>query len=172
MKTIIIGMGNPLLTDDGVGIKVVRKLRDRLKRNLNVDVTELYTGGLELMETMIGYEKAIIVDALISGINKPGTISSFFFDEEETGCHAVSRSEYAYSTHNTTFSAALKVGKLLRFPLPSEVKIWAVEANDVETFSEELTEPVAHAHTRVIDEILCYLEKQPGEAYENRSLFL
>ncbi|GMT49882.1 MAG: hypothetical protein IEMM0008_1421 [bacterium] len=146
MKTIIIGMGNPFLTDDGVGGNVVRMLRESLNGRREVDLVELYVGGLRLMETMIGYEKAIIVDAMLTGKNKPGVISSY----REVGF----TTKNTISTHDTNLSIALEMGKLLNLSLPDEIRIWGIEANDVETFSEDLTLSVAEAVPIVVKEIL------------------
>jgi hydrogenase maturation protease len=56
-------MGNPLLSDDGVGIAVARAVAERLKHSVNLTVTELHTGGIRLMEAMAGFKRAVVVDA-------------------------------------------------------------------------------------------------------------
>ncbi len=82
MKTLVIGLGNPILTDDGIGVKVAYAVQNELevtgtsRKNGSdesyraecashqiVDVTEASVGGLRLMEMMIGYDKVIIIDA-------------------------------------------------------------------------------------------------------------
>lgn len=73
MSTLIIGLGNPLVTDDSVGLRVAAELRTRLAGRADVEVAEDYWGGLRLMEQMVGYDRAIVVDAICSGA-PPGTI--------------------------------------------------------------------------------------------------
>ena len=63
-KTLVIGLGNPIVSDDGVGLRVVQRLKTILADRDDVDVREDYRGGLQLMERMIGYERAIVVDAI------------------------------------------------------------------------------------------------------------
>ena len=64
MKSLVIGLGNPLVTDDSVGLRVAAELRDRLAGRADVEVTEDYWGGLRLMEQMVGYDRAIVIDAI------------------------------------------------------------------------------------------------------------
>ena len=152
MKKIIIGMGNPLVSDDGVGIRVIRSLRERLNGRGDVDVVELYAGGIRLMETMVGYKKAIIVDDMLTGRDKPGTIYSFLPSELTTTRNIV-------STHDTNLCTALEIGRLLELPLPDEIMIWGIEAEDVSTLGEGLTPAVAEAVPIVVEKILQDLAK-------------
>src|SRR4051794_24494827 len=67
MTTGIIGVGNPVLSDDGVGLQVARELRRRLSGRPDVTVLERCAGGLRLMESMAGYGRAVLIDAMESG---------------------------------------------------------------------------------------------------------
>ena len=64
MKTLILGLGNPLVTDDSVGLRVIEQLKPLLADRADVEVSEDYWGGLRLMERMIGFDRAIVVDAI------------------------------------------------------------------------------------------------------------
>lgn len=150
MKTIVIGLGNPILTDDGVGVKAARLLKERLNgaNGLNgaaVEVKELYVGGLALMDALTGYERAILIDAALTG-SEPGTI-------HELSPSGLPATRNTFSTHDTNLPTALEVGRTLGLSLPEDIKIIAVEAADVETFSEELTEKVEKAVPVVVDRI-------------------
>ena len=72
MKTIVLGIGNLILSDDGVGIHVARELKKRIK-NKDITIDEAFTGGMNLLDLMIGYDKAIIIDAVKAG-GEPGMI--------------------------------------------------------------------------------------------------
>ncbi len=151
-KTIIIGLGNPIVSDDSVGIRVSRELRERLNGHDGIDIAEAYAGGIRLMDVMVGYEKAIIVDAMVTGNGRPGTIHSLSLSDLISTRNIV-------STHDTNLSTALEMGKMLGLHLPHEIEIWGIEAMDVETFSEELTEDVAKAVPvvvqRIVDDLRC-----------------
>jgi hydrogenase maturation protease len=144
---IIIGVGNPLLSDDAVGIATVRKLREYLDAQEGVVLRELYTGGIRLMEAMAGFQRAWIVDAMVSGTAPPGTISRF-----SPGDFVATR--HATSSHDTDLATALETARLRRLPIPREICIWGIEAAEVELFGEILTPAVARAIPQVIDAIL------------------
>ena len=73
MKTLVIGLGNPLITDDSVGLRVAAALKPLLANRPDVEVAEDYWGGLRLMERMIGFDGAVVIDAIQTGA-PPGTI--------------------------------------------------------------------------------------------------
>ncbi len=65
MKTIVLGIGNPILQDDGVGIHVINELRQHLKDS-RVIVDIAYTGGMNLLDLIRGFDKVILIDAVTS----------------------------------------------------------------------------------------------------------
>jgi len=72
MKTLILGVGNLLLKDEGIGIHAVRALE---KEDLppGVSLMDGGTGGLHLLGWLQGYDRIIMIDATLDG-NPPGTI--------------------------------------------------------------------------------------------------
>jgi hydrogenase maturation protease len=158
MTTIIIGLGNPVLTDDSVGLKISSALREHLAGRTGVAIVELYSGGLQLVEAMAGFDRAIIVDAMVSG-RPPGTI-------HELGPAEFPKTRSAYSSHDGSLPAAVEMGRMVGLRLPHRIAIWAVEAGDVETFGESLTPAVAPAVPQVVGRILEYLRSTPGGVSE------
>ena len=154
MGTIIIGIGNPVLTDDSVGLKIADGLRDRLRGQPGVVVTQLCCGGINLMEAMVGHERAIIIDAMTGGGGKAGTVYAF-------GPAGLSRTRNTWSSHDATLSVAMELGEAVGLRLPADVRIWAVEANDVWTFSEDLTAEVQRAVPLVVEDVVRSLEPSP-----------
>lgn len=147
VRSIIIGMGNSLLMDDGVGIQVVREVGNVLGNREDVELCELGTGGIRLMEAMAGFDRAWIVDAMVTGSAPPGTIRPFALSEFVT-------SKNTYSTHDTDLATALEMGRMAGIKLPEEVRIWGVEAQETDLFGEVLTEAVAAAVPEVVETIL------------------
>jgi hydrogenase maturation protease len=159
VSVVIIGVGNPLLTDDSVGLQVVGRLAERLKDCPDITTLRWHAGGLSLMEAMSGHEKAIIIDAILTQYGNPGTIYSLTPSD-------LRQSKNVHSTHDANLAVALELGRMLGLPLPDQVKIWAVEAQDVETFGEALTEQVERAVPSVVGQVLGELRKMgslPGE---------
>jgi len=150
MRTIVIGLGNPLLTDDGLGIKAAALLRQRLGGDSKVDVMEAYTGGLDLMELMVGYGRAVVVDAVTTGHHRPGTLV-------ELGLDDLLASRNSNSTHHTSLAVALETGKLLGLELPETVLFLGIEAGAANEFSEILTAPVRKTLPLLVEQVLTAL---------------
>jgi len=151
---IVIGVGNPVLADDAVGLVVARCVQNQLGSRSEVAVAEVYNGGLELMEAMAGYDRAYVIDAIVRG-GRPGTIYRLGFDE-------VAATRNSSTTHNGSLSAAMELGRLSGVKLPGEVRVWAVEAGDVTTFCERLTTEAEAAVPVVAREIVSELSFSTG----------
>jgi hydrogenase maturation protease len=146
-KATIIGIGNPLLTDDAVGIATVRRLQETLGGRYDIVLQELYTGGIRLMEAMADFERAWVVDAMVTGTAPPGTLRRFSPADFVATRHAA-------SSHDTDLATALETARLLGICIPREITILGVEAAEVERFGEALTPAVAMAIPQVIAAIL------------------
>jgi len=148
MKTVIVGLGNPILGDDGVGWCVAEKVKSEMishpvpileGEERNVDVECLSLGGVSLMEHLIGYECAILIDAIQS--------------EEEAGSIRVARLDqlpnysafHITSAHDTSLQNAITLGRELGAQLPDDVVVVGISTTHVYDFSEELSPPVAEA---------------------------
>jgi hydrogenase maturation protease len=154
MKTLVLGLGNPLLSDDSVGIRVARALRDRLASRGDVVVDEDYWGGLRLMERMVGFDRAIVIDAIMTG-REPGTIHHLASDDVPT--------QHSASSHDVNLPTALEFGRRAGAHLPAaqNILLVGIEAADIMTFSESCTPPVEAAIPHAVDSVLAAL-KQGG----------
>jgi len=136
----VIGLGNPILTDDGAGIYAARLVRRRLPAGAGVEVVELAAGGLALMEAMIGCQRAILIDALWSPDEAPGRVLRFTAEELPATLNSA-------AAHDIDLPGALAAGRRLGVPLPADdaILIVAVTAREVLTFGERPTPPVLAA---------------------------
>jgi hydrogenase maturation protease len=156
MKTLVIGLGNPILTDDGVGVKVayeVEKVVSSTSRE-DIDVIEASAGGLRLMELMIGYDRLILIDAFCADNgNQPGTIRRLTFDD----LRDVSPTQHSASAHDTTFVTAFELGRTIGLKLPTSISIYAIEVENLYEFGDQPTPAVAaaipEATAAVLDEL-------------------
>lgn len=146
MRTIVVGLGNPILSDDSVGNKVAALVRERLAELPEVEVVEAYAGGLRLMEAIAGFDRAIIVDAVQTRSSPPGTLTLFKPGEGAT--------KNLLCTHDSDLETSLFLGRELGLHLPGEIYILGIEAADVENFSEELSCEVRAALPAAVAEIL------------------
>ena len=162
--TVIIGMGNPLLSDDGVGIAVAHAVAARLNRRVNLTVTELHTGGIRLMEAMAGFSRAVVVDAMLTGA-PPGTVRRFDQKDFVT-------TKNTFSSHDTDFSTAYELGVMAGVTLPRQVSFWGIEAREFDSFGEQFTEDVALAVAGAVGMIVAEITGWEGALHEDRNLFL
>jgi len=150
VKVLVLGVGNPILSDDGVGIRVARELK---KRKLpGVDVEELAASGLELLDVVRGYDKVVIIDAIQTTKGKPGELHILEEKDFEKSIHGS-------SPHGINIATALALGrKLVPNEMPKKVVFFAIEAEDVVNVSEKLTPKVAKALPRIVERV----EKESG----------
>lgn len=146
IRTRIIGLGNPILGDDGIGWRVAERLEkeilDRKNRfpHLLIDIQKFSLGGLSLMEQMIDTDAVILIDAIQTGTQPIGSVSTLNLDDVPD----LSAGHMA-SAHDTSLQNALQAGKLMGANLPNIVWIVAIEAEKVYEFSEQLTPSVEQA---------------------------
>jgi hydrogenase maturation protease len=155
MRTLIIGLGNPLVTDDSVGLRVVAELKPRLVDRPDVAVDEDYWGGLRLMERMVGYDRAIVIDAIITGA-EPGTIHRLTPDSIPT--------QRSASAHDMNLATALAFGRRagVRLPENENILLVGIEVVDVLNFGEECTPAVQAAVGQAAQEVLEALDCWPA----------
>lgn len=153
---VIIGMGNRLLSDDGVGYAVAVAVAARLKGRMNLAVTELHTGGIRLMEAMAGFRRAVVVDAMLSGA-PPGTVRRFDPRDFVT-------TKNTFSSHDTDFATAYDLGRMTGVPLPEQVSFWGIEAREFDLFGERFTDEVAAALPEAVKLIVAEIAKWEGGA--------
>jgi hydrogenase maturation protease len=156
-KTLVLGLGNPILTDDGVGVRVAEAVRAALPPDSPVEVTEVSVGGLRLMERMLGYERVILVDALQPGDGEPGTVRRMTYAD----LAAMSATQHSTCAHDTSLVTALETAARMGMPVPSEIVIYGVAVQDVLNFGDEPTPAVAAAIPGVVAAVLDELDLRP-----------
>jgi hydrogenase maturation protease len=135
------------VTDDSVGLRVIEDLQSRLAGRTDVEVSEDYWGGLRLMERMIGFDRAIVVDAIQTG-GPPGTIHRLTPDGIPT--------QRSASAHDMNLATALEFGRQAGMHLPPNdgIRLVGVEAEDILTFSEQCTPAVQAAIPQAVEAVL------------------
>lgn len=158
-KTLIIGLGNPILGDDGVGWRVVEEVQKQLtdknsKLAPKVEFKFLSLGGLSLMEHMAGFRDVIVVDSIMTGQNPNGTVYSLPLSSLPNFS-----SGHSTAIHDTSLQTALDVGRQMGMTLPDDVWVVGVEAEYVYDFSEELSPPVSAAVPSAVELVIEVLDK-------------
>jgi len=148
VRTLVLGIGNTILGDDGIGVHIAQGLAKEINDE-NIDVMDTSIDGLNLLELIVGYDKVIIIDAIMTEDGEVGEI--YRLRPENIGRLACS----ATSPHHLNLAATIEIGKRL-FPqeIPGEVIIFAVGAQEVTEVTEEITARVKEAIPRVINLVL------------------
>ncbi|OQY35417.1 MAG: hypothetical protein B6I38_01515 [Anaerolineaceae bacterium 4572_5.1] len=107
MKTLVVGLGNPILTDDGVGVKVAYAVEEALAPNIpeNLTVTEASAGGLRLMELMVGYDRVILIDAIMTNNDRD---YGFIHQMTLNDLRQITPTEHSSSAHDTSLRLLLR----------------------------------------------------------------
>ncbi len=128
MKVMVLGVGNPILTDDGVGIKVAREIA---KECPSVDVEEVSEAGLAFLDHAIGYDRLIIIDSIKTEGGRVGELYKLELDD-------LKPSDDFPSSHGLDMASVLKLAGDLGYKRPN-ISIYAVEVEDNTTFGEQCT---------------------------------
>jgi hydrogenase maturation protease len=146
MKTLVLGLGNPILSDDGAGIRVAREVGEKLN-NPQVTIAETSEAGLRLLDSIVGYDEVIIIDAVQTKKGQPGQI--YRMEPQD-----FSSAKYLSLPHQINLATSLELGNALNLAMPQKITIFAVEAKDITTFSEKCTPEVEQAIPEVVKMVL------------------
>ena len=170
-KTLVIGLGNPILGDDGFGWKVAETVKERLNaeslfrlpvrpigtKSIHyldpVEVDCISLGGLSLMKRLLGYERAIIVDSIETGQNPVGSVRTFplaSLPDPMAG--------HFGSAQDTSLITALETAESIGVDIPTRVDVVAVEAQNVYACGKELSPPVTAAVAKAVQALFNLLK--------------
>jgi len=142
LKILVLGLGNDLLGDDAAGLLAARALKELLDLE-QAEVIESSLSGIALLDHFIGYQKAVIIDAIQTGKNPPGSIIEL--QPEDLSEVA------APSPHYAGLPEMLALAKQLSLAFPAEIKIFALEVVDPHTIGGAVSEVVAKALPDLIE---------------------
>jgi hydrogenase maturation protease len=139
MNKVVLGIGNPIIGDDGVAFHVIEALQADPPPG-DVTFTGADVSGLAILDLITGYDEVIIVDAIQTVNGIPGEIYRLALDDFRVTKHTI-------SPHDVDLPTALEIGKILKINLPSKISIIAIEIPDAYVFSTVLTDAVSAAVT-------------------------
>ena len=152
MKTIILGVGNPILSDDGVGIHVATQLKQHI-RDPDVAIDEALTGGMNLLDLLLGYDKAIIIDAVKIDNGKDGEVKRIPLNNFST--------MHSCNPHDVSLTEAIQMAeKLGETKIPKEIVVIGIMMKKLSCeFGENLSEKIAMAVPKAIEMTLNEIRK-------------
>ena len=140
-RILVLGLGNDILGDDAVGLLAARRLRALLPET--VDVVESGGGGLDLLDALEGYERALLLDAILTGKHPPGTILEFSAEDF--------KKDDAPSPHYAGLPTVIQLAESLGICFPTIFQIVAVEVENPYEVLEGLSKPVEASLPAVIE---------------------
>ena len=139
-RIAVLGLGNPVVSDDRVGLAVAAEILRLLEASPieNVSVVESTRGGFELIDLLAGFHHAVIIDCLSLPDPVPGRV-------RELSLTNVSGSARLINAHEISIDTAFQLAAAMGIEMPKTVEIFAIEGLDTSTVSEEMTPAVAAA---------------------------
>jgi hydrogenase maturation protease len=150
-RVLVIGLGNPILSDDGIGPRVVNDLQ-RVLPAPRVDYRTCSAGGLEMLDLLQGYGSAVIIDAIRTRAGVPGTVYYFTLDELPDTRHIA-------NLHAVGLPTAIAMAEHLGLPVPRPIRVVAIEIVEDLVASERLTPPLAERYDGIAAEVRKWLER-------------
>jgi hydrogenase maturation protease len=137
MNKVVLGIGNPIIGDDGVAFHVIEALQADPPPG-DVTFTGADVSGLAILDLITGYDEVIIVDAIQTVNGEPGDIYRLELNDFRVTKHTI-------SPHDVDLPTALELGKILKIKLPVKISIVAIEIPEAYEFSTKLSNRVADA---------------------------
>lgn len=133
-KILVLGIGNTICGDDGVGIIAVRFLKESLDKatNKTVDIKEMEEANINILELLEGYKKLIVVDSICAKKAKAGAIrklSPLTFKQKKQ----------PYSSHQMGFNRVMDMAKTFKMDIPEEIVIYAMAIKKTSFFKNGLS---------------------------------
>lgn len=144
-KKLVLGIGNDILMDDGIGPRMV----EDLKENMPLPGVEYQTttlGGLDILEFVEGYQWVVFIDAIKTQNGVPGSLYEFTTGDFKETLHLS-------NLHDISFLSAIELGRELEFTIPEMIRIFAIEIVEDLVFGETFTPMVQERYESVRNEI-------------------
>jgi len=148
MRTLVLGIGNSILGDDGVGVRVAQAVASKIKDD-SIDVMDVNVDGLNLFDFILGYDRLVVIDAIVT---EDGEIGEIYRLKPEQIC---SPSGSAISPHHYTLASTIEIGNRL-FPreIPQDVVVFAINTEDASLITEEMSPKVREAVPKAVNLVL------------------
>lgn len=144
-EILILGLGNEILTDDGIGVKIVKFLK-RHSTNASIHFETLWVGGIDLIEIFDGYKTIIIIDAIKTGEKEPGFIWNFTPENFRNTLHLS-------NLHDLSFLEAIETGKQLGYKIPETIHVLAIEIIENLVFSNDFSTEVQACYEEILNNV-------------------
>lgn len=144
MKTLVLGMGNPILGDDGVGLVVARALEGKAADTVVATSTMI---GLDLMDIMTGYDRVFVIDAMCTREGEPGEVRKISPERGPGTMHL-------FTSHGLHFFEIVALARNCGLDMPEIGAVYGIEIGEAVCFDEELSDALRLRLDGIIETIL------------------
>lgn len=150
MKTAIMGFGNPVRSDDAVGIYVIEQLREKLPESEDISIFDMGTAAFEVLFGLKGHDKIILADAVLNSKEPVGTL--FKVPAEEV--MKAPQDDPLVFLHGMKWDQALSyTKKILQDDYPDDIQVYLVAIENTK-LEVDLSDVVKEAGDKVVQHIL------------------
>ncbi len=142
-KRILIGLGNPIMSDDRLGLIVAEEVHKRLP-GFDLDLS-CYC-PLDIIDRITGYDRAVLIDSMVTSQLAPGTVRRVDVSQDLT--------VHCGTTHGMGLSEAIQVARACGVRLPGEILIYGIEVEDPFTIGSQISSALKERLTEVVDSIV------------------
>ena len=142
-KCILIGLGNPIMGDDQLGLIVAERVHKHLP---GFDLELSCYNPLDVVDRISGYDKAVLIDSMVTGSFDPGTVKRVELDDNCT--------LHCSTSHGLDLARALRMARACGACLPSEIQIYGIEVKNPFTVGEGLCAELTGMLDAIVDTIV------------------
>lgn len=126
-RILILGLGNPILSDDGIGLLLTKNLEGKIP---GVECASITLAGLELLDILVGYDHVFLIDAATGTGGEPGELK-----EISDGKGAL----HLFTSHGANFFDILKLGRDMGLKMPEPAAVLGIEIGNATDFGTALS---------------------------------
>jgi len=150
-EILVVGIGNEILTDDGIGPKLIHKLRNTYQYP-GVTFINTCLGGLDMLDVIRDYKQVIVIDAIKTEGGKPGSVYHLTLDDFKETMHIS-------NVHDISFLTAIELGKKLQINIPEVIDIIAIEIVEDLVFAENFSPEIQKNFSTILKTVEKYLHQ-------------
>jgi len=150
-KILVLGLGNEVIGDEGLGLVIVKEIAEK-GLFPEIDFACLSTGGLDLLEYIVGYDSLLLIDTACGNKFEPGTVNYYTPDNFRETLHISSE-------HDASFCVAMETGERLGLKIPKQINIIAMEICCDLYMSEKLSDNIKEQFVEIRSEIIKFIQK-------------
>ena len=143
---LILGLGSAILSDDGLPLRLISDLQQELQHP-GLVFRDANTGGLDLLDHLDGFCRAIIIDTIMTQEGKPGTVYTFTPSEDYR------ESLHLSSYHDASFAVTLRLGEKLGLDIPGEIWIIAIEIVEGLEFGTNSSRLIQDSYPQIFEKV-------------------